>query len=88
MAAGSIETGGLSEQKRTNTPKAIGERLRALMTVSALTTKAVAHLTGTSEGHVVGWLEGRYAPPRGRMNRLTRQVGVKLAWVYEQDHGF
>jgi transcriptional regulator with XRE-family HTH domain len=82
-----IETTGLNVDERANAPQAIGGRLRALMMVTALTVEEIAHLTGTSKGRVVDWLEGRVAPPRGRINRLAKQTGVTLAWVYYGDEG-
>jgi transcriptional regulator with XRE-family HTH domain len=85
MARSSVEAGRLTEKERANAPQAISDRLRALMTVAGLTERAVAHLTGTSEGHVAGWLEGSHAPPRSRMNRVARQAGVTLGWIYYGD---
>jgi hypothetical protein len=82
MPPSSIEAGRLTVGERPNTPRAIGERLRALVAVAALPTDAVVNITGASEGHVLGWLEGRQVPPRDRISRLARQAGVTVAWIY------
>lgn len=70
---------------RANAPQAIGQRVYALMTITALTPKTMARIIGTSEGNVVAWQEGYQRPPRRRVSRLARQAGVTLAWVYYGD---
>jgi hypothetical protein len=42
---------------RENAPEVIGERLRAIVAVTGLTTHTLAWITGAPEKHARAWLE-------------------------------